>query len=201
MAITTNAQLETAVANWLHRADLTSLIPDFIMLGETRIYREVRTKDMETAFSDTIASGVIALPSSYIDLKFAYINTQPVQWLDRKPAIWIYQKYPTRSGDGMPVTIAREGGNFIFGPYPSGAYTVSGVYYKNLGAVSSSAHALFTTNPDLYLFSALAEAEPYLKNDARVALWKAKYNELRDQVNQFADNEDHSGSNLRITVA
>ena len=201
MAITTYAELQTACANWLHRADLTTYIPDFIMLGETRIYREVRTKDMETSFSDTIASGTIALPTSYIDLKFAYINRSPVQWLDRKPAAWIYQNYPNRSSEGIPTTIAREGSTFIFGSYPDSDYPVTGVYYKNLGTVSSTAHALFTNNPDLYLFAALSEAEPYLKNDARVALWKAKYNEIRDQVNQFADQEDHSGSNLRMTPA
>ena len=157
---------------------------------------------METAFSGSISStGTLALPTSYIDLKFAYINTAPVQWMERKANIWIYQNYPLRSSDGKPKFISREGSNFIFGPYPDSQYSIAGVYYKNIGPLSSSAHALFTNNPDLYLFASLAEAEPYLKNDARVALWKAKYNEIRDQVNQLADEEDISGSNLRITPA
>ena len=81
MAITTYSELQTAVSNWLHRSDLTSYIPDFITLAETRIYREVRARDMETAFSDTIASGAVALPTSYIDLKHAYISRSPTNWL------------------------------------------------------------------------------------------------------------------------
>lgn len=199
MAITTYSQLQTAVSNWLHRSDLTSYIPDFITLAETRIYREVRARDMETAFSDTIASGAVALPTSYIDLKHAYISRSPTNWLERKSNQWIYQNYPLRSSDGLPSFISREGSNFIFGPYPDSGYTVKGIYFKNLGAVSASAHALFTTNPDLYLFGALCEAEPYLLRDARVALWKAKYNEIRDQINDLSDEEDLSGGSLRIT--
>lgn len=200
MALATYSDLTTAVANWLHRSDLTSYIPDFITLAETRIYREVRSRDMETAFSTAIASGVVALPASYIDLKFAYVDRSPSNWLDRKSAQWIYQNYPQRTSDGLPRFIARQGSNFIFGPYPDSGYTVAGVYYKNLGAVSSSAHALFVSNPDLYVFGALCEAEPYIIRDARVALWKAKYNEIRDQINDLADEEDLSGGSLRVTV-
>jgi hypothetical protein len=34
MAITTYSELKTAVADWLNRADLTSVIPDFIALAK-----------------------------------------------------------------------------------------------------------------------------------------------------------------------
>ena len=160
--------------------------------------REVRARSMETAFSDTVASGVIALPTSYLELKYAYINQSPVQWLKRQKAQFIYEKYPTRSTAGLPKYISREGSNFIFGPYPSDDYTVTGVYYKDIGPVSSSAHALFTENPDLYLFATLAETEPFLKNDKRIALWEAKYNKVKDDVNGLRDREDLSGSDLQM---
>lgn len=198
MAITTYAELQTAVGNWLHRADLTSYIPDLITLGETRIMREVKSRDMETAFSDTIASQVIALPTSYIELKFAYVFVSKNIRLQRRTAQWIYETYPVRTGEGTPNFIAREGSNFIFGPSPASTYTVTGVYYKDIGPLSSSAHALFTNNPDLYLFAALAETEPFLKNDKRVALWEAKYNKIKDDINGLAQREDYSGSELQM---
>ena len=85
MAISSYAELQTAVINWLHRSDISTIVPDFIMLGEKRIFREVRSIEMETALSSTIASGVIAVPSDYIELKSAYINTTPTSKLRQSP--------------------------------------------------------------------------------------------------------------------
>ena len=116
MALVTYLDLQSEVSNYLHRSDLTNYIPDFIQLAETKIFRRLRTKDMETAFSSTMATtGTLALPSSYIDLKYAYINTSPVQWLTRIQARRIYEKFPNRISDRKPAFIAREGSNFIFG--------------------------------------------------------------------------------------
>jgi len=169
-------------------------------MGETRIFREISARSMETAFSDTVSSGVIALPTDYIDLKYAYVNRTPVTTLKRREARFIYEKYPTRTGMGEPRYIAREGSNFIFGPYPDSDYTISGYYYKNIGPLSASDHALFTDNPDLYLFASLAESEPFLKNDKRVALWEAKYQKIKNDVNGLAEREDFSGSDLQMVA-
>ena len=183
MSITTYSDLQTAVGNWMQRSDLTTIIPDLIMLGEKRIFRDVRVRDMEAALSVTIASGVAALPVDFVELKHAYIDGSPIKTLEIRPSDWVYNKFTTRSSDAKPDVVAVEGSNLIFGPYPDSTYTVKGIYYKRLTAVASSANALFTNNPDLYLFAALAEAEPYVKNDERVTLWEAKYKQIKDDIN------------------
>jgi hypothetical protein len=201
LSITTYSELQTAAANWLTRSDLTSQIPDFITIGEAEIFRKLRIREMETAFSTAISSGVIALPTGYKELKFAYINTSPVARLTRKAASWIYEKYPFRSAYGQPAFIAREGSNFIFGPYPDSTYTVSGVYYKNLGPLSSSAHAVFTNNPDLYLYATLVAAEPYIKNDKRLPMWKEEFGRILTSVQMESDKEDESGGGLEMVAS
>src|SRR2546423_8208930 len=154
MPLTTYAELQSAVSNWLKRSDQTSLIPDFITLAETDIFRNLRVRQMETVFSGTIAAdGTLALPgSNYLDLKHAYINANPYSTLLRQSPRYIYDHYSTRTATSRPRYIAREGSSFIFGPYPDSQYAVGGVYYQNLGPLSSSAHAAFTNNPDVYLF-------------------------------------------------
>ncbi len=135
MALNTYSDLVTAIGTWLNRTDLASYIPDFIALAEERIYRSLRVKAMETALSSTISSGAIAVPSDYIELKSAYIDGSPTYALERLSVEEIYTKYPTRSSQGKPLYIAREGASFIFGPYPDGAYTVKGIYYARLAAL------------------------------------------------------------------
>ena len=203
MTISTYAELQTSVASWLDvtSADLSSTIADLITVAETRIFREARTKDMETVLNAAIASGVLPLPAGYIELKFAYIDGSPVTHLERRSPEWIYGSYTQRSGSGTPNFIAREATNFIFGPYPDSAYTVKGVYYKNIGPLSSAVHALFTNNPDLYLFACLAESIIVIGNDSRIALWETKYQKILADVNGMDKRENSSGSGLRMRIA
>lgn len=203
MAISTYAELQTAIANRLHRTDLTSLITDFISLGEAKIYRDLRIRCMETALNSTISAGVIAVPSGYVELKHAYIDGSPSGKLTRKNADFIYKNYPTRSADGKPKFIAREADSFIFGPYPDSAYTVKGIYYKRLDALSdSNTTNWFTANaPDILLFAALYEAADHTENDAAMAKWGNKYEQVKERIQSENDAEEFSGSPLSVSAA
>jgi hypothetical protein len=198
MSITSYSELKTRVADWLARETLTAYIPDFIMLGEMRIYRQLRLRAMEVSFSSTISSGVIAVPSGYVELKYAYIDGSPVKQLQRKDPGWIIDNYPLRSADAKPGFMARDADSFIFGAYPDSDYTVKGTYYKRLDALSDSntTNWFITNAPDLLLFAALCEAEPFLKNDERVQLWEAKYKAVKDMIEMQEKMEQHSGSYL-----
>ena len=200
MAITTYNELKTAITSWLDvaTADLSSIIDDLVTVGEKRIFRECRTRDMEDSFSTAISSGTIALPSGYVELKYARVDGTPSQPLERRSAEALYEMYPNRSAEGKPKFIAREGSTFIFGPYADSDYTIKGIYYKRLTAVSSSANALFTANPDLYLFACLAESEIVIGRDNRIAIWEAKYKKILDDVNGEDRREQASGSTLRM---
>jgi hypothetical protein len=202
MSLANYSDLKAAVARWMKRTDLAEFIPDFIAMGEARIYRDLRIRAMETALNATISGGVIAVPAGYVELKNARIELAPVRTLVRKDAEWIYANYPMRSGDGFPKFIARETNSFIFGPYPDSGYTVKGTYYRRLDPLSDdNTFNWFTTNaPDLLLFAALCETEPFMKNDARVQLWEAKYGSVKDQVQSEDNREAFSGSPLSMTA-
>jgi len=202
MALSTYSELSTAVSVWLNRTDLASYIPDFIALAEERIYRNLRIKAMETALSETITSGVIAVPSDYIELKSAYIDGSPTYQLERLSVEEIYTKYPVRSSQGKPLYIAREGEEFIFGPYPDGAYTVKGIYYARLPALSATntTNWLTTHAPSLVLFGALAEAAPFLKDDQRIMIWETKFLAQLADANKADKREGMRGSTLAMSA-
>lgn len=203
MSLANYSDLKTSVASWLHRDSLTAYIPDFIRLGEDRIYRELRIRAMEASLNSTIASGVIAVPADYIEMKYAYVNGSPVQYLQRKDPQWIYENYPARSAEGQPKYFAEEAGNFIFGPYPDSTYTIRGVYYKRLTALSDSntTNWFMTNAPGILLFAALSETAPFLVADDRLALWNAKYEQERDGIQREDRREQHSGSHLGASIS
>lgn len=201
MSIASYSDLKTSIANFLHRADLTSMIPEFIVDAEARIYRELRIRAMETALSSAIASGTIAVPSGFLEMKFCYADGSAAQKLERKDAEWIYTNYPTRSASGKPVFFAREAETFIFGPYPDSTYTIKGIYYKRLAALSDSntTNWFITDAPDLLRYAALCEAAPYMKDDKRIPVWEAKYQDVKNRLERTDKREGVSGSLLRMS--
>ena len=74
MAIGTYAELQTAVANWLDRSDLTDRIQEFIDLSEARINRNLRLRLMETTATGTLVAGTrdYTLPTDYIQARTFY---------------------------------------------------------------------------------------------------------------------------------
>jgi hypothetical protein len=197
----TYAQGLVDIAAWLKRDDLTDQIPNFIRMGELRIYRDLRVRAMEASLSTAIASGVVAVPSGYVGMKYAYLNSSPIRKLERKDAEWIHHNYPTRAADGVPKFFARDADSFIFGPYPDSAYTMKGTYYKRLPALSAlNTSNWFTENaPDLLLYASLISAEPYCMNDERLVLWKSLYEEAGQRIQYEDTNEEFSGSPLEVT--
>lgn len=193
MSLTTYAALQNQVVSFLHRASLLDAVgadnvPDLIRLGEIFIFRKVRAPEMEATLSGQIdGSGLLAVPSDYAALKHARISASPTRPLKMRATRWILEKYALRSADGVPQFIGRDGSSFIFGPFPDSTYTVLGVYYAKPTSVASSSNSLFVANPDVYLYAALAEAEAYIKNDKRIALWIAKRDSIVADINGEAD--------------
>lgn len=67
MTISTYAELQTSVASWLHRADLTSQIPDFITLAESKLNRKLRLRAQETT-----ATGTVSATVAFTDFLYRY---------------------------------------------------------------------------------------------------------------------------------
>lgn len=203
MSLATYNDLTAAVQAWLiDRTDLVSRIPDFIRMAELRIYRMLRIRAMEMTLNSDIASdGTLALPSDYIELKNAYVNTTPYIELERQTPEYIYKMFPYSGQTGVPMVIARLGENFIFAPYPDSTYTVIGIYYGYLPALSDSnpTNWFMTNAPELLLFGALCEAVPYLHekdySDERV-VWETKFQTILNDVKMQDKREWRSGSRV-----
>lgn len=192
--ITSYATLKTSIANFLHRTDLTDLIPEFIADAENRIYNDLRVSAMEYEYDETSSDATI--PTRFLEWIYLVIDGDTQQKLSRRDAEWIYTRYPSSSG--KPVYFAREGDMLIFGPTPDANYTLKGRYYQKLAPLSDSntTNWLITNAPELIRFAALAEAAPYVMDDAMVGLWERKYEAMKQRLERSEKRESRSGSLL-----
>ena len=202
MAIGTFAELKVAAANWLDRSDLTDRIPEFISLAEARFNRILRIRDMETvstAISTAEGTREYDLPTGFVQMKEFHLTTDPLT-----PLSYITPEMMTRiqagSTKAKPEVFTIIADKVRLGPNPDAVYTTSMLYYKTFTALSASntTSDMLTNNPDVYLYGTLLEAEPFIMNDERVALWATAFKQAIDDI-QFQDNKDrHSGSLLRV---
>ena len=196
--------LITQIINWIDHDEIrTTIAQDLIELGERRCYREMRNHHMEFTLSATMTGGVVTLPAAFIEFRSVRITGSPDKPLEIMSSEEMYRRYPTRSSDSKPSFAAIEGQNLIFGPFPDSNYTVKGIYYRRLTALSDSNTTNTFTNEvsDALFFASLAESEPFLKNDPRVSLWEAKYEKVAREIKKEEDKRLKKGSPRRMREA
>ncbi len=206
--ISSYTTLLTAVSDYLARSDISTYTPNFVQNWEERFFRQPRNfgRWMESSLSSAIASSVVALPSGYLGLKYAYVNGSPSSRLDRLSLNQLLGKYPRGGCTGIPAYISRETTNFIFGPEPDSTYTIKGVYWAKPTllrsfAADAAAHWLIVNAPDLPLYGALLEAQPFLRNDSRIPIWQGMYDRAIEDYRDLFRREDVSGSPVQEVLA
>ena len=201
MAISTYAELQTAVANWLDRDDLSDRIPEFIALAEARINRVLRIRLMESKYtaSTVAAQRNYALPTGYIQMRNFQINTSPITPLQYVTPE-IYDRLWGGSAGGTPQFYTIIANEIQLGPIPASVLTMEMLFYKRITALSGSntTEAMLTDNPDIYLYGALMEAEPFIMNDERVGLWAQGLQQAIANLQEQDNKDRHSGSALRV---
>jgi len=202
MALATYSDLQTSIAAWLKRSDLTSIIPDFITLAEARIARDLRLRKqvVNTTLSTVAGTQGVTLPSDFLEAEnLTLSNTNPPGALSVVTPEILDRKFPEAYVTGQPRVYTVVGDQLLFGPTPDAVYSVSLAYYQRFAALSTaSTNWLLTNHPNVYLFAALAEGAPYLMEDERAPLWEAKYQADVLRLQQMDDAALRSGSAMRV---
>ena len=204
MALSTYSDLQTTIANYLSRDDLTSAIPDFIQLAEIRLRRDLRLRQMLTQTSTTATSGgaTISLPSDFLQARDVYVDSDPdFPVTFATPSIFIRNGRANESG--VPAFYTILGSTIQFAPIPDSDYTIKILYYAAPAFLSSSntSNLWLTTCPDALLYASLGEAEPYIMNDPRLQTWGALYDRAIASLTRSDEESQYSGVPLTMMVA
>jgi hypothetical protein len=177
--------LVQAILDFSHRTDIVNYMDYYVSQGETRIYRDLFAQNigngvkwLEQPFSATIVNGTAQVPNGYFALKSMQLNVgNRVQTLLYKDPQWIYENFAARQPVGQPQYVARDGTNFVFGPAPDSAFTLSGTYYGSSIPLSATAPLSWMTTicPDLLLASCMLELQPFLKDSMAMKSWSDIY--------------------------
>lgn len=174
MAITTYAELQTAIGDWLNRADLDQKIPDFIRLAESTLNDVLRSADMVTqSTAIAITSGRATLPADALEIVYAQVAASEDEPLEQITPQQLTMLRRTRTRNAAnPRFYAIVGRDIVVTPTPaSGSLDLD--YYQRLPVLSDSntTNWLLTDSPHIYLYTSLLHATPFLMDDARYAVF------------------------------
>jgi len=95
-------------------------------------------------------------------------------------------RYSNGNATGQPLFFTIIGSEIELAPTPDANYTIEMVYRKNVPALSSnSTNWLLSLAPDLYLYGALLESAPYMKEDDRIQTWVLGFKTALDGINSL----------------
>jgi len=203
MAITNYSELKSAIADWLDRTDLTDSIPNFIALTEARHKRDFKLRRLETRVTaNTVADQeYYSLPDNYIAMRNIQLNTDPKTPLEYLTPEQMDRVY-AGSIKGKPKAYSIMVNDIQLRPTPDSVYQIELLYYKHVNPLSDSnaTNEILDNHPDIYLYGALVEAEPYLQNDKRIQTWASFYDRAKKDIIDSNERDRHSGVALTTRI-
>ena len=203
MSFATYSDLQTSIANYLARSDLTSIIPDFITLAENRLRRELRIRQMLKSVTTSTVSGdaTVELPSDFLEIRDFVVMTNPIQPLSYSSPSSLSNDMRT-SEVGVPLSYTILASEFQLAPAPDGIYTLKMLYVAAPPYLSSNntTNVFLNIAPDGLLYGALVEAEPYLMNDARINTWGSMYDRAITSLTKSDEEGQYSGVPLAMKL-
>jgi hypothetical protein len=204
MAISTYTELKSAVADWLNRDDLATVVPTFIALAETSMERALRTRKMLVRANATIDTQYSAVPSDFLEIRSMKItSSSPIQPMYAQTMEAMDDLDAKNPGTGKPVYFCVVGNQIRVHPAPSGNYTAELAYYSTINKLSASVASnwILASHPDAYLYGALLQAAPYLKDDERAGVWTGLYVAAIEAIKTADERAASSGGALVTRTA
>lgn len=204
MDISTYSGLQSAVASYLARSDLTNEIPVFIQMAENRLRRDLRIRPMLKVATTTTVSNdaTVQIPSDFLQMRDLHINNNPVTVLQYESPSNFYRNTFSQI-NGLPKQYTLLSDQFQLAPIPDSEMTLQMLYYAAPPYLSdaNTSNVFLVNCSDLLLYASIAEAETYLMNDGRVQTWKAMYDVGVQSLTVSDDQGEYAGSPLAIALS
>ena len=188
MSFENYAALQSELVDYLEQDDVTTKLPSFIRLAEARFERELSVTWMEAVQTGFIDIQTVDLPVDFLETVALFVSsTTPATRPQYYPPHRLFS-LSTSSLSGTPRIYTRLGTKFYFAPDPTGVvagthpYTLH--YRQQIPKLSDNnpTNWLLDLAPDVYLYGAMLESQPFLDDDERLLVWTSMYERAKDSL-------------------
>ena len=182
-AVMTYTSLAADIESYLERTDTATVdkIPTFIMLAEQVIASQIKFLGNLTVNESTMVQGtpVIAKPARWhktVSMNVTVAGVKSPVFLRKYE--YLREYWPEATNEDIPKFYADyDYTHWLVAPTPAAAYTFEVLYYERVQPLDISNQTNWFTEyaPQALLYGSLLQAMPFLKNDERMAMWRAEY--------------------------
>jgi hypothetical protein len=202
MALSNYSELQSSIADWLNRSDLTNQIKDFIALAEAEINSKLRIRKMLTSSAFTIDAETKPLPTGFLQVRDFFITEGGSKFALRYITPSQMDEIKGSSTSGRPVAYTILCDNFRFAPLPASSYSATINFYKSFDPLSTSntSNFILTSHPSIYLYGSLYHAANFLGGvePQRLQQWQSIYTTALERLERNDREDQFSGSPLQI---
>lgn len=195
MFLVNQNHLLSTIENFLARPDLGNVIETLVGLAEDRIYYgssnssypspplrllllEKLTEDNE--YLTTANDPYLIPPYDCLEIRSMHVygkTNSKIEMVDLEQIL----SQPEQKG--MPRYAALIGGRLRLYPVPDQTYYIIFNYYRRLPSlIHGASNDLLQHCGGLYLYGALLEAQPFIMQDERLAIWASLYSGLANAL-------------------
>jgi len=190
--------LQANIATYMHRTDLTTVIPTFIQLAESSLFREISPPETEVVATGVTVSGYAVLPADFGTLQRITVTSSGVT----RALEYINLANVGTEVQQNPGYYTFEAGKLrIYGTSDGQAYTLH--YLPGMEALSdtNTSNWLLANAPDLYLYASCLEGAKYIRDDTEGVKLLTLVTAMTDSVRRLAERKGVPASGpLQIKV-
>lgn len=176
----------------------TAQAANLVELVEARFNRIIDHPMREATTTYTNPTGDIVLPTDCWRLRDMWLVGTPdttLEQLSPDAARTLYGR-----AVGNPLCYAISGRNIDLFPTPTSTFvgTIKARYQQTIPALGPSnlTNWLIESHPDIYYYALLLQAEAYIVNDERLAIWKGALDEALGELEAVARRQRYGVSPL-----
>lgn len=189
-AVQTYDSLVNDVETYLERTDQATIdkIPTFIMLAE-----QVLAADIKFLGNIAVASSTMVQGANIIDKPARWRKTVSMNITvagKRRPVLlrkyeYLREYWPDPTETDVPEYYCDyDYTHWLVAPTPDDDYTFEVLYYERVQPLDSTNQSNWFTQyaPQAMLYGTLLQAMPFLKNDERIQIWQAQYQQAVEML-------------------
>lgn len=204
-SVMTYSSLVENIQSYLERTDQATLdkIPTFIMLAE-----QVMAADLKFLGNLTVATSNMVQGENVIDKPARWRKTVSMNVTVngvRQPIFlrkyeYLREYWPDPSQQDVPFFYCDyDYTHWMIAPTPDDDYAYEVLYYERVQPLDATNQSNWFTEyaPQALLYGSLLQAMPFLKNDERIPMWQAQY----EQIMNILKTEDVARIGDRQAIA
>jgi len=185
-AVMTYSSLVENIQSYLERTDQATIdkIPTFIMLAE-----QVMAADLKFLGNLIVATSNMVQGENIIDKPARWRKTVSMNVTVngvRQPVFlrkyeYLREYWPDPSQQDVPFFYCDyDYTHWMIAPTPNDDYAYEVLYYERLQPLDATNQSNWFTEyaPQALLYGSLLQAMPFLKNDERIPMWQAQYEQI-----------------------